>query len=169
MKPLNLHCQYWVLHMFPLVQPCISLRLVCSSMLLQQSSKTLSFIFTHTFIINWKCVGDALFSSALECQDLNPTTNSSTLRSAAGAERISDGGRILLAKVMENFETAIVSHSNNLTCFTAVHALRVGPWQAASNVHSQRSTCCRLVTLQCFRICQLLFYLLILFAMTSLF
>lgn len=169
MKALNLHRQCWVLHMVPFVQPCISPRLVCSFMLQQQSSKTLSFICTHTFIINWKCVGDALFSSAIECQDLNPATNSSTVRSAAGAESISDGGRILLAKVMENFESAIISHSNNPTCFTAAHALCTGPWQAASDVHSQRSTCCRLVTPQCFRICQLLFYLLILFAMTSLF
>ncbi len=36
---------------------------------------------------------------------------------AAGPESISDGGRIILAKVMETFETTAVSHRNNSTCF----------------------------------------------------
>lgn len=68
-------------------------------------------------------MGDALSSSAEECQNLKPDTKLLTVRSAAGHEIISDDGRIILAKQMETFESVTVSHTHNPTCFAVVHAL----------------------------------------------
>lgn len=73
-----------------------------------------AFIFTtHSYETESVWV---MLSSVLQ---RNAETSNQTVkfRSAAGPEGISDGGRILLAKVMETFETTIISHRNNITCF----------------------------------------------------
>lgn len=97
----------------------------------------------NTFISDWKTESVwVMLSSVLQ---RNAVTSNQTVRSAAGPEGKSDGGRILLLKVMGTFETTSVSHWNNPTCFSDVQALYPGPQQAASNVCSQRSACCRLI------------------------
>lgn len=69
-------------------------------------------LFTFPLVLNKKLVRAAVFDSTDRMPRTQTNQKPLAIRATTGPERIADSGFILHTKVMETFETSIVSHGN---------------------------------------------------------